>query len=292
MNQPKIIQILTRSLFLGLIALLMISGCDKNQLASLDSKNSTPIVSQLRFSPDSVYIDNLTPVNGQYTITTTVRAAALDNDGYSDLAAITVDVLRSNGVLAIGGVALKDDGVLPDSIRPDGIFSGLVNFSLTRAQSGQYQIRVSAIDKQGSVSNSLAGEFKLTRRNSAPTLFNVVMPDTVDLPNSGYITVQFTASASDSDGLADIRQVFFRRLAPFDSSQTRFIMKDDGSLEPPITVGGISVRSGDNVAGDGRFSFLIPLLSTSTRRTSLFDFQAVDTFGDTSASVQMYLTVR
>jgi hypothetical protein len=285
MNQPKIILTITRSLSLGLIALLIISGCDKNQLASLDSKDSAPIVSQLRFSPDSVYIDNLMPVNGQYTITTPVRAVAADNDGSSDLAAVTVDVLRSNGVPAIGRVALLDDGVLPDSVRADGIFSGSVQFLLTRAQTGRYQIRASAIDRQGSVSNSLAGQLKLARHNSPPGIFNLVAPETLTIPVPDSTLLRMSIAASDSDGLADITEVYWT--SPDGQNPTfRFPMKDDGGLSP-------GTPSGDPIAGDGIFSFRQWIKDSPTiRGTYRLLFKAADSVGDTSLTFLHVLVIR
>lgn len=277
---------------LPILFLLAVGGCDKNQLTPLDSNSVPPFLSNLQFNPDSVYIDSVIPSNGQYSISTTVRVKASDSDGLADIASVFVDVIRSNGTVAVSNIGLGDKGVGPDSLRGDGVFSGTVTFTLTRAQAGRYEVRVRAIDKNGSESNSLVGQLRLARRNASPVLLYATTPDTIDLPTSGYVTVQFTASASDSDGLADIRQVFFRRLNPVDTTQTRFFMKDDGSLEPPVIVGGISVGSGDDIAGDGRFSFLVPLLSTTTRRTNLFGFQAIDSFGDTSATVQRYFTVR
>lgn len=274
------------------VLFVLVAGCDKNPSGLMDSKNSAPSVSDLHFSPDSVNIDNLTPSNGSYTVSTLVRARADDNDGHADLAGVKVDIVMTEGSVAVAGFPLRDDGVGPDTARGDGIFSGIVQFQLTRAQAGRWQVRVSAVDQRGTISNSLAALLNLARRNSPPFLTDVVVPDSVNLPQSGYILVQFTATAFDSDGLADVRTVYFRRIAPIDSNQTRFILKDDGGVDPPVNIGGIPVRSGDDVPGDGRFSFLIPLLSTSTRRTNIFGFQAIDSFGDTSTTVQRSFTIR
>ncbi|MCZ6776606.1 MAG: hypothetical protein O7D34_09140, partial [Ignavibacteria bacterium] len=82
------------------------------------------------------------------------------------------------------------------------------------------------------------------------------------------------------DGLADVREVFFRSL----DSKTpdfKFFLKDDGGTEPPSSP--LFQPSGDSVAGDGVFSILIPLVdSPVVRRTNRFAFQAFDTFGDSS----------
>ncbi len=279
---------------LCILFLLTLFGCDKNQLEPFDSKDTPPLVSTLQLSPDSINIDNLVPSNGVYNVSVIVRVKASDIDGPSDIISVLVDALRSDASIAVSGNELRDDGVATDSLRGDGVFSGPIAITLSRSQAGRYGVRVRAIDRNGSESNSLVNQLTLARRNSAPVLLNATTPDTIDLPASGYLTVQFTASASDSDGLADIRQVFFRRLIPIDTSQTRFFMKDDGGLDPAVIVAGISLRSGDDIAGDGRFSFLIPVFPfpTTARRTNLFGFQAIDSFGDTSATIQHYFTTR
>lgn len=276
--------------FLGVVifsfVILGSAGCDKNQLAPLDSKNSAPLVTQLSFTPDSIYIDNLTPANGAYTVTITVRTMATDGDGLSDLAAVTVDVLRGNGSVAVGGVALHDEGSAPDSARGDGIFSGTVQFSLTRAQVGRYQIRATAVDRLGASSNSPSGQFQLTRRNSPPAVFNLDAPDSVTRPTAGNLLFTMSIAATDSDGLADVSEVYFRSLTSSTPDRKIFLYDDGGAVLHN------QVLSGDQFAGDGIFTVIVQLPFDATAGTRIFAFQARDTFGDTSASLNHPLIVR
>ncbi len=265
-----------------LLAAALLAGCDKNQLAPIDSRNFAPLVSQLTFSPDSVYLDALTPSNGEYTVTTTVRARASDSDG--NLSAVTADLFMADGSLAAGGIPLHDDGSSPDSVAGDGIFSRSLQFQVTRAQAGSWQIRVSAIDDRGASSNFLSGRFRLARRNAAPWIFGLNAPDSLTRPTVGSFLFFMAISAADSDGLTDIQQVYFRNLdSP--SQQRIFLLDDGGVLHNGIT-------SGDSLAGDGRFSVIVQLPDTVSARTFHFQFQAADSFGDTSASLIHSLTVR
>jgi hypothetical protein len=286
MKNPKATNINKKLPLIIFASLLFLSGCDKNQLAPLDSKNSTPFVSQLRFNPDSIYIDNLAPVNSQYTITTTVDVVATDNDGSSDLMAVTVDIQRSSGALAASGIPLHDDGALPDSVRADGIFSGFVHFSLTRAQAGRYQVQASAIDRQGSRSNSLAKQLQLTRRNSVPSLFDlVVVPETLTIAPLDSALLRMSIAASDSDGLADIAEVYWKS-PDGQNPDFKFPMKDDGGLS-------IGQPSGDPVAGDGIFSFRQWIKDSPTiRGTYRLLFKAADSMGDTSSTILYSLVIR
>jgi hypothetical protein len=257
---------------------LALAGCDKNTLGTIDSRDIAPTVTGLRVAPDSVYIDNLTPNNGTYTTQVTVRANASDPDGRSDLREVAADVLRGDNSVATSGVALHDDGVAPDSVSGDGIFSGIASVSLTRAQAGTFQVRAAAIDQIGAVSNSFYHSLKLTRRNAAPTIAVPNAPDSVALSPTDTLLIAMTIAASDSDGLADLAQVYFRSLTSSDSTR-KFFLYDDGGV-----VTQSHARSGDAVAGDGVFSIIIQLPPSTTFGDRYFAFQALDTFGDTSAT--------
>jgi hypothetical protein len=93
-------------------------------------------------------------------------------------------------------------------------------------------------------------------------------------------------AAADSDGLADIAEVYFRSLNSSDPTAKFFLFDDGGTVQRN------GITSGDPLAGDGTFSIIVQLPSTSTTGTRLFAFQAKDTFGDTSATVTHSLEVR
>jgi hypothetical protein len=259
-------------------------SCEKNNLGTIDASKDVPQLSNASVTPDSIYIDNITPVGGQYQISAAIRVNA--TVGSPTNQTVTAIIIRPNSASELQQLTLA-----PSS---GGVFSAQVQFSISRAQAGKYRILFSSRTSEGLLGNSIELPLKLGRRNSLPILQNVSMPDSVNLHPTDTLRVQFTSTVSDSDGLSDIREMFFQRISPADP--TKFQMKDDGNLDPPIEIGprgaGIFVRSGDDVAGDGRYSFLIPLTPTATRRTNVFRFQAVDSFGDTSASIIDSLTVR
>ncbi len=86
-----------------------------------------------------------------------------------------------------------------------------------------------------------------------------------------------TIVASDSDGLQDISEVYFRSLNSTDST-AKFFLYDDGS-----TILRNGVLSGDQLAGDGVFTIVVQLPSTAAPGERLFAFQCKDTFDSTSA---------
>jgi hypothetical protein len=274
MNQPHPYLPL-KSIALFMAIALALAGCDKNTLGTIDSRDIVPTVTGLRVAPDSVYIDNLTPNNGTYTTQVTVRANASDPDGKSDLREVAADVLRSDNSVATSGVALHDDGIAPDSVSGDGIFSGIATVSLTRAQAGKFQVRAAAIDQIGAVSNSLYHNLKLTRRNARPRIDPPNAPDSVALSPTDTVLIPITIAASDSDGLADIASVFFFSRVSSTPDDPIFLRDDGGANQS---------KSGDAVAGDGIFSIIIRLQPNVTRRDYPFEFYAVDSFNDSSAA--------
>jgi hypothetical protein len=268
-------------------ALLTMTGCEDSQLGTVDVNLDVPAINSPVVTPDSIYIDSLTPQNGRYSISAVVSVHVVSADGAPT---VTATVVRPGSVDVVTEVTLRDDGVPPDQIARDSTYTAQVAFTIERAHAGRYRVRFQATTSSGAIGNILERALKLGRRNSPPMLSNVDMPDSISVPVNDTLRVQFTATVSDSDGLADIREVAFRRISPPDP--TKFFMKDDGGREPPVNIGGILVGSGDDVAGDGRYSFLIPITPSATRRTNVFLFQAVDSFGDTSRSIIDSLSVR
>lgn len=267
--------------------LMTMAGCEDSPVGTVDVDLTVPVVSSPVVTPDSIYIDALTPQNGRYPISAVVSVHVASADGAPT---VTATVVRPGSTDAVAEITLRDDGVNPDQTARDSTYTAQLAFTIERARAGRYRVRFQATNGSGAISNILERALKLGRRNSPPFLRSVEMPDSISVPVNDTLRVQFTATVSDSDGLADIREVAFRRIAPPDP--TKFFMKDDGGREPPVNIGGILVGSGDDVAGDGRYSFLIPITPSAARRTNVFLFQAVDSFGDTSRSIIDSLSVR
>jgi len=266
-----------------------IIGCESNNLPSFDAGGNPPFVTSVQVSPSAINVDTLTQANGNYSVATVVTARVSNPDGTGNLAIVVAEALRPSASSPFKQIDLHDDGLPPDLTSNDSIYSGMFPFELTRPQAGRYRIRVFAKDSQGLQSNAMEVSFSALRNNSAPRLANLEAPDTVTVPVGGGLLVHIAISAADSDGLADVREVFFRSL---DSStpDVRFFLKDDGGTEP---LGPPFFQpSGDTFAGDGEYSVLIPLVDgPNVRRTNRFAFQAWDG-RDTSATLLHYLTVQ
>jgi len=274
------------SFILAMCFASVLNSCEENQFGVLDTKGNTPTVSAASVTPDSINIDNLTPAGGNYAINTVVTLRASDPEGTNNLNSVTVQGIRPGASSQFFQQFLHDDGVAPDVAAGDSIFSAEIQFEVTRALAGRYRIQFIAVDNEGNRSNVLEQTLFVTRNNSAPELDpqSLVAPNTVTLPIGGSLLIPMNIAASDSDGIADIREVYFRSLDSSNPTQ-KFFLQDDGNS---------SSSSGDAVAGDGVFSIIVQLNDTGppVRRTFRFAFQALDSFSDTSATVLHSLTVQ
>ncbi len=277
---------------LGISLLLFVlgpAGCEKTDLASIDSKDTPPFLSSPSVAPQAVNIDTLGNQGGKYSVQVMSSVQVSDPEGTGDVEEAYVEVLRPSAESPFLKVplSLQSGG---GAVGQTGVFSGPIQFDLARDEAGRYRVRFIARDRAGLYGNVLETALDLRRNNSPPRLSDLSAPDTIVLPVGGSLVVSISIAASDSDGIGDIQQVYFRSLTS-SSPDFKFFLFDDGGTSPPGPP--FFLTSGDEVAGDGRFSIRIPLADgPNVRRTNIFAFQAVDTFGDTSATVLHSLTVR
>lgn len=267
---------------LAVCAFLTLSGCDKNPLGTVESGGRPPVISRVLLTPTAVAIDSITPVNGVYNLSATVTAKVDDADGVGDIRSVQADIVDPSGN-HIALVSLHDDGVPPDSAGADGVYSSRFRLSVTRADIGRFYPYITATDGSGLESNAVAPSILIFRKNSPPKLGALVAPDTLRIPSGGSAALFMTLAVSDSDGLGDIKEVFFT--SPDGSNPTfHYDMKDDGGESNP--------SSGDAAAGDGIYSIVIYLSDSPTIRGHYrFLFQARDASGDTSSTMAHNITV-
>jgi len=263
-----------------------IIGCESNNLAPVDVKGTPPFVTLVQVGPSAINVDTLTPVNGNYSVATVVTARISNPDGTGNVARVVAEAIRPSTSSPFKQIDLHDDGLSPDLTSNDSIYSGTLPFELTRPQTGRYRVRVSADNSQGLQSNMVEVSFLALRNNSFPVLDTASLnaPDTVMRPTSGFILFPISIAANDSDGIADIQEVYLRNLDS-QNPNARVFLRDDGSFSaPPL--------SGDAIAGDGVFTVTVQLNSDNTPGTFRFAYQAADSFGDTSSTFIRRITVQ
>ncbi len=161
-----------------------------------------------------------------------------------------------------GGALTPGDG---DVVARDGIYSGTVRSGQFQNTGQSLNLIVRAEDRSGN--QTVAPPFTITLiSDSPPRLLRVTAPDS--LP-SGSPSLQLTAMAADSDGIADIRKVIFQGRK---SGAELFAFED--SLLLNDTAAGIFSKQVDSSFAAGKFG------------DYLLRFQAVDLSGDSSNIIE------
>lgn len=275
--KPKAVTIL------ALFSLLHLSGCDKNPLGTVESQGHPPTVSQVRSTPAAVFIDSLVPENGIYHLSIVVSANVNDLEGQGDIRDVQGDFVDPSGE-PVQTISMKDDGLPPDSARGDGVYVGRAILNVSRAMVGRFHPFVRASDASGFQSNRVGTSLLVFRRNSRPQLSNLQAPDSVHARYGDTTLIAMSVTASDSDGLGDVKEVYFLSLNSSDPTR-RFQLVDNG--------GGAKDLSGDQFAGDGIFTVVVRLVPDPdvTKPRYDFQFQARDATGDTSLSIKHSLFI-
>lgn len=287
-NHSRLARFLRLSSFLGVrllsmlapvFLLALISGCTKQSGGVLDPSGIPPFVGATAAFPDSIKMKSLPQANGTLTVTIRAQARIIRQVGSADIASVNASIIASGAIDPMLTVALHDDGSSPDSVAGDGIYSALIQFAIPRSASGIYTLKVVASDIQGFVSNAVASPLFMVRDNQPPVLSNLAAPDAVVVPLGGSANIPMYIRATDPDGQADIIQVYFRSLDSSDPTQ-KFTMNNDGSAP-------------GSVPGDSTYSIIVKASDSPTvRKTYRFAFQAIDTFGDTSATILHSITLQ
>jgi hypothetical protein len=278
---------LRQSLFL--VIALFVLGCQSDENTPIDPFHLPPFVKSSAISPTSINTDTINVGQQRLptdTLNITVNAIAQVSDpaGISNLQEVSVSIYKPASRDLIKTAPLFDDGVSPDAIAADGIFTGLVTFKILRSDIGDFQVEVIAVNKSNVTSNTLTRFLTVERLNRPPILSDLVAPDSVSVSTS-VVLLQLTVTAADPDGQSDVQKVFFNSFKPdgSPSSGNPFQMLDDGNA------GG---SSGDQVSGDGIYSLVIQLPPGTPKGDYRFEFQAEDRSGALSNTVVHTITVR
>ncbi|MBI4548606.1 MAG: hypothetical protein HY707_11530 [Ignavibacteriae bacterium] len=212
--------------------------------------------------------------NNIYEITINVSGMALNPISVEPLV-IFLQIIKPNTNSLFSSVELPTNFSTGDTVT----FTSEVTFIIHRSEVGRVKFEFFTRSSSGLISNALQKTLLITRNNSRPEISNIVAPDTIIRPTSGFRLIKFSVMASDSDGYGDIEQVFFQRISPTVSSA--ILMFDSGDEQ----------LHGDQVAGDGVFSRVVQIDSTALFGNQIFLFQAADRLGTISDSLTHTITI-
>jgi hypothetical protein len=251
--------------FLG-IFLLFFAGCEKTPSGIIDDNSMPPFLSFAQLNRDSLNIDEdslyVIPLDSgkKFFLTLFATATAHDTDGGNSISFLHYKIFKPNTSASMQSGKLKRTSVANSS----ATFSDSIVFVVQRTEPGFYQFQFTAEDNKHWISNAFLLSFLVTRRNSTPNIDTVVTPDSIQIPSAGAKFILFTATVSDSDGIGDIANVFFKNLTS--SNPTNIPLFDDG----------LTSEHGDQLAGDGIFSRMLFIDSSNTPGDKEFRFYAKD----------------
>jgi hypothetical protein len=177
---------------------------------------------------------------------------------------------------------LLDNGGGVDRTKGDSLFTGKATFQIKRVEIGIFRVEIYAEAQNGFQSNTAVAPLTVYRGNHPPALSGLDAPDTVKLANQTQL-LTLRIKATDPDGVSDIARVIFNSYKPDTSASSGnpFQMYDDGAAS-----------HGDLAAGDGTYSLIITLPSTTQTGTYRFEFQAFDRSNEASATIVHRVTVK
>lgn len=251
-------------IFLIIISSLLFISCEKDFTDVVD------------YSVDPYQVTAISPSgNILFNVQDSLITIRLDFTSSSKVGQVSCDIFSSANVRLNQQRILLHDNGLPefgDNIANDNKFANKFPLS-SQYPIGTYYIRYYIMDQ-------LAGDKLIAQSsfiydngqsNVAPVLLNLSIPDQVNLGE----TFIFSVEVVDENGLNDVQIVFFELFRP-DGSQvevspgnTIFLMHDDGNFDV----------FGDEVAGDGIYSFKNSFGVDATVGAWRFEFQAEDRGG-------------
>lgn len=276
----------SRLICCGLLVLLSHGGCEKQESSIIDSIGQPPVLMQVDISPSSINSDsiNIGPSRSPddvLPLTATMTARVNTSQG-NPISTVHFSLKNPVNNATISDGDLFDNGLGIDRTKGDGVYSGKASFEIKRVEIGVFRLELFAEAENGFQSNTVLAPLSIYRGNRPPVLLDLDIPDTLQLRSQAQL-LTLRVRAADPDGLADIARVIFSSYKPdgIASSGNPFEMYDDGST-----------NHGDERAGDGLFSLIITLPSTTVTGVYRFEFQAFDRSNEVSSTVIHRVTVK
>jgi hypothetical protein len=258
----------TKYVLLIIFAGLLFSSCEKKDNSVIDPTLNFPSITSASIIPSTV--DTTIVHSIAYAHVTSVDP--IDN--------VTATVTGpAPGFPEEGIYTLKDDGIAPDSIANDGVFTGYINYTMSCRLLGAHKVVFLAKNISGIPSNNIIEFMQVTNTHNHPPVVSNLIITPKDITINTIVNLVFELTANDPDGPCNIKEVFYTGHDPRDSALTKRGLYDDGSC---CLVEGTNFTSGDSVANDGIFTRRFPPASPTFLGYYVYHLRAVDYSNDTS----------
>ena len=209
-----------------------------------------------------------------------VTVKVIDPQGQDDIKLVLLQVFSpvyessDSLILPILEDTLMDTGENGDEIANDGIYSNLFNSAFAEDEVGKFSFYFQAYDSSNAASDAVVKIVDVIRSdNDPPAIFDLIAPSSMKLIPDDFAYDTLYISASDAQGLNDIREVYFHSLKP----------------------NGEYANSGNPLyltnKGEGLFSYILMLPYESLPGDYTFTFEAVDKSDAKSNQITHILTV-
>ena len=239
---------------LPIILLSAVAGCTIPDKGIIEA-STPPVVIPAGVSPGIIEVNKISQhfdPNDPVDTTIVVLAIVTDQDGMKDIAT-TSALLSDPAGSTLSTCALADDGIYPDLVANDGLYSAEIRLTTTKKQTGNYSLQIQATDRSDQKSNIVFQQVAVKNTsNDPPDLSSLMLPDSAIIPTGQDSTiVKIVDMVSDSQGRGDIVSVIGTLKLPDGSIYLSFSLYDDGGFvaRPPF-----NLTSGDSAANDGRFT--------------------------------------
>jgi hypothetical protein len=196
-RQQVVMRVLVSLLCVGFFV-----GCENSTLVPQGVSGSSPVIQSITITPVEINLDALTPSAGVYRLSVAVQASATDPQGNSDIREALYRLSTPGASQPLASGSLTGTVVNPGTTS----FSGSVSFSVTRAQTGVFNLEVYAVDLSGFSSTVLLQQIVVRKNNTPPVLS---LPGIREVARQGADSIRFavTITAADSDGQSNIAAV-------------------------------------------------------------------------------------
>lgn len=240
------------------IAGLLVSSCEKKDNSVIDPILHFPTIDSAYITPttfdtNSIHMDVFAHVISEEPI---LRVTAQVKNPFDSVKASVDLVVGSNNQ-----------------------YTGQIDFVMDCRLIGQYRVEFIAQNNSNLYSNAYPVSFNVTRiNNHKPVISNLIIaPKDFIINTPSYIV--FLVTASDPDGLCDIKNVHYFGTQPHGGILTEHGLYDDGScclVEYPPQL------SGDTTANDGRYTRFFGGVAPDSLGYYRYHIVAIDRSGDTS----------
>lgn len=249
---------------IALLFIVLLWGCEKNYDNVIETQATSYLVTSV-FPKDTV----------KFNLPDSLVTIKITFSAFSDISSVYCNLFDSDNLkINSSSLFLFDNGepVNGDETKNDGRYSNRFPLS-TYYPSGNYYVKYFVTDRLNQTRQIATASFVYDngQPNSAPILSEILMPDSIETGR----TFTFSVKAKDPNGYRDIKRVYFQLYRP-DSSLvvggngvSKFNLDDSGNLSV----------FGDELPGDGIFSYKNSFSATAQKGFWLFEFEAEDRAG-------------